>query len=131
MLADHVDRSTIEKMVRQFYRVLIKDEIVGAFFIKALGDDLRNGKWYEHFNTLDNFWVLLMTGEKGYVGDPLLPHVFLGEIPPKAFEIWLKIFNETVHDCFIPKIAQKFYKKGEILASQFQEELKEIHEDED
>ena len=54
MLFDTVDRVTVEKMVREFYAIVIKDDLVGPYFIKALGDDLKNDKWYEHLRTLDN-----------------------------------------------------------------------------
>lgn len=119
MLLDTVDRSAIEKMVREFYEIVIKDDIVGPYFIKALGDDLKNDKWHEHFRTLDDFWIMLMNAEPGYKGDPFGPHVFIGELYPETFERWLKLFNEHVHALFVPEIADKFYKKGDILAEQF------------
>lgn len=126
---DTVDRGSVEKMVREFYAILIQDDIVGPYFIKALGDDLKNDKWYEHFKTLDNFWLMMMNGDKGYMGDPFFPHVGLGELYPETFQRWLDLFNETVHNFFIPEIAEKFYKKGETLAKQFQENLAEDDDD--
>lgn len=126
MLSDTVDRASIERMVRQFYATILKDEIVGPYFIKALGDDLKNDKWYEHFKTLDSFWLMLMTGERGYMGDPFLPHVFIGELYAETFERWLELFHETVHQFFVPEIAEKFYKKAEILSEQFMENLEII-----
>ena len=123
MLYDTVDRGNVEKMVREFYTILIKDDLVGPYFIKALGDDLKNDKWYEHFRTLENFWLMLMNGEPGYMGDPFGPHVFIGELYPETFERWLKVFNDHVHKLYVPEIADKFYKKGEILAEQFMQRL--------
>ena len=120
---DTVDRVTVEKMVRTFYAMLIKDDMVGPYFIKVLGSDLKNDKWYEHFRTLDNFWLMMMNGEPGYTGDPFGPHVFIGELYPETFERWLKRFGEHVNEYFIPEIADKFYKKGEILADQFMQRL--------
>jgi len=128
MLSDTVDRASIERMVRQFYATILKDDIVGPYFIKALGDDLSNDKWYEHFRTLDSFWLMLMTGERGYMGDPFLPHVFIGELYTKTFERWLELFKETLNQFFVPEIAQKFYKKAEILSEQFMENLEIIKE---
>ncbi|QOY55347.1 group III truncated hemoglobin [Candidatus Sulfurimonas marisnigri] len=118
-----VDRGTIKKMVREFYAIILKDDVLGPYFIKALGDDLKNGKWHEHFNTLDNFWLMMMTGERGYMGDPFPSHAFIGELYPETFERWLKLFNEVVHKLFVPEIAEKFYKKAEILAKQFMDNL--------
>lgn len=123
MLIDTVDRASVEKMVRQFYATIIQDDLVGPYFIRALGDNLKNDKWYEHFNTLDRFWLMMMNGEEGYWGDPFPPHAFLGELYPETFERWLKLFHETVYGMFTPEIAEKFYKKSEILADRFMEYL--------
>ena len=123
MLSDTVDRSTVEKMVKEFYAMIVKDDLVGPYFIKALGSDLKNDKWYEHFRTLDKFWLMLMNGEPGYTGDPFGPHAFLGELEVETFERWLELFNEHIHKYFVPEIADKFYKKSEILANQFIDRL--------
>lgn len=133
MLATEVDRASVEKMVRSFYAMLIKDDLVGPFFAKALGDDLKNDKWYEHFRTLDNFWLMMMTGEKGYMGDPFLPHVFIGKLTEETFARWLELFSKHVHSQFIPEIADKFDKKAEILAKKFMEflEIGDEFEDDD
>jgi len=123
MLFETVDQTTIEKMVRTFYTMLIKDDVIGPYFIKALGADLKNDKWYEHFRTLDKFWLMMMNGEPGYTGDPFGPHAFLPNLSPEVFERWLKRFKEHVDEYFIPEIADKFNKKAEILADQFMQRL--------
>ena len=130
MLHDTVDRANVEKMVRSFYAMIVQDDIVGPFFTRALGSDLKNDKWYDHFRTLDNFWLMLMKGEPGYFGDPFGPHAFLGELSPETFDRWLKRFDEHIRTLYVPEIADKFYKKAEILAKQFQERL-EITGEED
>lgn len=130
MLIDEVDRVSVEKMVRQFYGTIIKDDIVGPYFIRALGDDLTNYKWHEHLNTLNNFWLTMMNGEKNYWGDPFPPHAFIGELYPKTFERWLELFRETVDEIFTPEIADKFYKKSEVLADRFMEYL-EVEDEEE
>lgn len=126
---DTVDRGKIEQMVREFYTVVLKDDILSPFFINALGDDLKNGKWYEHLNTLVNFWMLMMEGEKNYWGDPFPPHAFLGPLSPETFERWLELFHEVVYRLFVPEIAEKFHKKAAILAEQFQENLSDEDDD--
>ena len=130
MLHETVDRANVEKMVREFYAILIQDDIVGPYFVRALGSDLKNDKWYEHFRTLDNFWLLIMNGDAGYMGDPFGPHVFIGELYTETFERWLEVFNTHIHNHYIPEIADKFYKKGKILSNQFIERL-EINSEEE
>ena len=131
MLFDTVDRVSVETMVRQFYATIVEDDIVGPYFIRALGNDLKNYKWHEHFNTLDRFWLMMMNGEKDYWGDPFPPHAFLGTLYPETFERWLQLFRETVDALFIPEIADKFYKKGEVLAERFMDYLDVGEEDDD
>lgn len=123
MLATKVKRTNVEKMVRTFYAMLVKDELVGPFFIKALGNDLQNKQWQEHYKILDNFWLMLMTGEKSYTGDPFLPHVQIGQLHEETFERWLELFNIHVHQLYVPQTAEKFYKKAEILAKKFMQGL--------
>ena len=131
MAYDTVDRGKIEELVREFYSIVLKDDIVGPFFIRALGNDLKNDKWYEHLNTLVNFWMLMMEGEKNYWGDPFPPHAFLGPLSPETFDRWLKLFHEVVYRLFLPDIASKFYTKADKLAKQFIENLTDDEDEDD
>lgn len=126
-----VDRVNINEMVRKFYAKVLDDELLSPFFRKALGDDLKNGKWHEHLHTLDNFWMLMMTGKRGYGGDPFPPHAFLGPLTPETFERWLKLFRETLDTLYVKEIADKFYSKANILAEQFMDNLGMNDDDED
>lgn len=131
MLYENAERESVEKMVRTFYARVIEDDVVGPFFIRALGRDLKNAKWYEHLNTLDRFWMLMMTGERhGYWGDPFPPHAFIGPLERTTFERWLKIFREVVDELFVADVADKFYLKASTLAEQFMENL-DVDGDED
>jgi len=131
MLYDEVDRSNVERMVRSFYAMIVQDDIVGPYFVRALGSDLKNDKWYEHYRTLDHFWLMLMNGEPGYFGDPFGPHAFLGELHPEIFERWLQRFDEHIRQYYVPEIVDKFNKKAEILAKQFMERLEITGEEEE
>lgn len=123
MKTAEVDLESIETMVRAFYATLIKDELVGPFFIKALGEDLNNGKWSEHYGTLDSFWLLMMTGEKGYMGDPYMVHAFIGKLSVEVFDRWLELFHKQVHSQFTPEIADRFYTKSQTIARRFMQGL--------
>jgi hemoglobin len=84
---------------------------------------LSNGKWHEHLNTLYKFWDLMMTGKRGYGGDPFPPHAFIGPLNRETFERWLQLFQKTVNELFVPEIANKFFTKANKLAEQFIENL--------
>lgn len=128
---DTIDRGKVEELVRKFYASVLEDEMLAPFFIKALGDDLKNGKWHEHLNTLYNFWMLMMTGKSSYGGHPYPPHAFIGPLTRENFERWLALFRETLDELFIPEIADKFYKKADVLAEQFMDNLGVNDEDDD
>ena len=130
MLMDTIDRGSIEKLVRAFYEKVLEDDLLSPFFIKALGDDLRNDKWYEHLHTLDNFWLSLLTGEGRYMGDPLMPHMFLVGLAEKHFERWLSIFRETLDSLFTPAIAIKIQGRAKALSTRFITDLELNDEDE-
>lgn len=128
---DTVDRENIHAMVHEFYGIVLKDERLAPFFIKALGEDLNGGKWHEHLHTLDSFWLLMMTGISGYSGNPFPPHAFLGQLSVEDFDRWLELFKEVVNRFYVPEIADRFYQKGEVLALQFIDNLGLNDEDED
>jgi len=129
MLFETIDRGNIEKLVRAFYEKVLEDALLSRYFLIALGDDLKNDKWYEHLHTLDNFWLSLLTGEGRYMGDPLMPHMFLGGLNEAHFERWLHLFRETLDELFVPSIAIKIYGRAKALSTRFISDL-ELDEDE-
>ncbi len=130
MLVEVIDRGSIEKMVRQFYTNALQDDVVGPFFIRALGDDMKNDKWYEHLITLDNFWLGLLLEEGRYMGDPLLPHVFLAGLTPEIFDQWLKVFRETLDEIYTPSNVRNIFGKAKALSTRFINDL-ELDDDDD
>ena len=130
MLVEEIDRSSIEKMVRKFYTNVLQDEALAPFFINALGHDMKNDKWYEHLITLDNFWLGLMLKEGKYMGDPLLPHVFLQGLTPEIFDQWLKVFRATLDEIYTPSNVRNIYGKAKALSTRFIKDL-ELDDDDD
>ena len=130
MLIETIDRASIEKLVRSFYVKVLEDEVLAPFFINALGDDMKNDKWYEHLITFDNFWLGLLLKEGRYMGDPLLPHVFLPNLTEEIFEQWLKIFRKTLDEIYTPSNVRNIYGKAKALSTRFINDL-ELDDDED
>jgi hemoglobin len=131
MLAETVDRASVERLVHDFYGKVIKDDLVGPYFIRTLGNDQKNEKWFEHFWILTNFWMHMMEGEEGYRGDPFVPHLMIGELYTETFDRWLKLFDETVHEHYAPEVAEKFNTKANTLATRFKAFLEVESMDED
>ena len=57
MLASEVKREDLSKMVRTFYEMILKDQVVNPHFIMALGNDLDSEEWAVHYKILENFWL--------------------------------------------------------------------------
>ena len=58
-----------------------------------------------------------------YQGDPTPAHAFIGQLTPESFERWLELFKGVVERLYVRDIADKFYKKAEIVAMQLRENL--------
>ena len=119
MLTSTLDRASVEKFVKAFYVRAIKDEEINPYFIEALGNDLDDELWQEHYRLLTDFWLMLMTGEKVYHRDPFEPHLYISRLTYDSFERWLELFKEELVLHFSPKIVDKFYKKAAVLAKNF------------
>lgn len=123
MLASEVNRDNLSKMVRTFYKMILEDKTINPYFIMALGNDLQSQEWQEHYKILEDFWLMLMTGEKVYTRDAFEPHENMAELYRETFERWLELFNEVVHLYYTPKLAKKFYKRAEVLSCKFMQWL--------
>jgi len=86
MPANEITKENIETMVMNFYRRVLKDDIVGPFFIAKLGDDMTNEYGEPHFELLVNFWASIALGDTSYRGNPFAPHMYLGELNREVFE---------------------------------------------
>jgi len=123
VLASEVNRENLSKMIRTFYAMILKDKTINPYFIMALGNDLESQAWQKHYQILEDFWLMLMTGEKVYTRDAYSPHEELPQMYQETFERWLELFNEVVHLYYTPKLAKKFYKRAEVLSKKFMQWL--------
>jgi len=110
-------------MIRAFYAMILEDQIVNPYFIMALGNDLESQAWEEHYKILEDFWLMLMTGEKVYTRDAFEPHLDLAQMYEETFKQWLKLFHIVVHQYYTRKLAQKFDKRAEVLSRKFMQWL--------
>jgi len=123
MLANEITKENIETMVMNFYRRVLKDDIVGPFFIAKLGDDMTNEYWEPHLELLVNFWASIALNDASYRGNPFAPHMFLGELSRKVFEQWLKLFFATLDEVYEPQVSDLFKERSSIIAGNFMRNL--------
>jgi len=123
MQAQEITHENIRKLVMSFYSKIIKDDIVGPFFIAKLGNDMSSEHWQTHLETIVGFWTSLAFGTPKYDGNLFLPHTQLGELKRETFEQWLKLFAETLDEVFVEDIAEKFKERSMIIAGNFMRNL--------
>lgn len=123
MQAEEITRENIQTLITMFYAKIVKDEIVGPFFIAKLGEDINNEHWKTHLETIVNFWCSLAFGKPKYDGNLFLPHTKLGRLERKTFEQWLTLFAETLDEVYVEAIALKFKERSRLIASNFMRNL--------
>ena len=124
MQANEITKENIRTMVNTFYVKILKDDIVGPFFIAKLGDDMTNEHWLPHLDLLVNFWASIALGDTDYRVNPFMPHTQLGELKRETFEQWLVLFSETLDEIYVPSVAAQFKERSTIIAGNFMRNLR-------
>ena len=123
MLATQVTKENLRQLVVQFYIKVIKDEVIGPFFIEKLGDDLRSEKWVKHLTLLTDFWAAVPLQDFSYKGNPFAPHAQIEGISAQAFQRWLVLFSQTLDATYIEEIANSFKNRSQVIAGNFMRNL--------
>ena len=103
---------------------MLKDDIVGPFFIAKLGDYMSNEHWLHHLDLLVNFWASIALGDTDYRGNQFAPHTQLGELKRETFEQWLVLFSETLDEIYVPSVSAQFKEHSTIIAGNFMRNLR-------
>ena len=122
-LANTINDENIEKLVRTFYPMVLKDDLVGPFFVEKLGDDINSDIWEEHLVLISQFWAFVALGDERYTGQPMAPHFEIEGISRKAFEQWLKLFAEAIDKVYVPGSGEYFKLKSTDIAANFMRNL--------
>ncbi|MBV1900942.1 MAG: group III truncated hemoglobin [Kordiimonadaceae bacterium] len=112
------DRPLIRNFVEQFYTAARQNEILGPIFETALKDH-----WDEHIQTLTDFWMTVLYGERSFKGNPFLAHRKLSALEDGHFDIWLDIFHATAKIELHPELAEKAIDKSQRIASSLRQGL--------
>lgn len=124
MLNKTITEENIKIFVITFYTKIMKNEIVGPFFIEILGDDMENKKWQEHIEVLCEFWASVTLGQRSYRGSPFAPHARMQGLKRETFEKWIEIFFETLDEMYEAETSLIFKKSGSIMAQNFMRNLR-------
>lgn len=91
---DIASRQDVEKLMAEFYKLLLADDSISFLFTEVAQIDLES-----HLPHLVDFWESQLLGANNYSGNPMQVHLQLNGKHPltkRHFEIWLKHFNHTV-----------------------------------
>ncbi len=123
ILAKSIDDENIEKLVRTFYAEVIKDEMIGSFFMDKLGNDIASDTWEEHLVLLTQFWKFVALYDDEYTGHPLRPHFDIEGLTSETFERWLSLFYDAVDRVYDEKSGELFKTKSAEIAKNFMRRL--------
>ena len=123
MLANQITKDNIETMVMHFYSRVLKDDLVGPYFLEELGDDMDNKYWQPHLKKLVDFWASVVLGDTSYTRDPFNPHIMMDDLDAETFERWLKLFFTTLDEVYEPAMADIFKEKSTTIAEDFMRNL--------
>jgi len=118
-----ITKENLRKMVVLFYTKILKDDVVGPFFIERLGDDLTSEKWGAHLDLLTNFWAGMMLGTYDYRGNPFAPHATMQGLEKETFSRWLELFFDTVETIYDERSAIKLKERSTTIAGNFMRNL--------
>ncbi len=90
--------------------------------LKNIFENIIQDRWSIHLEKMYRFWQTVLLTEHTYTGSPFAPHVKLG-IAPQHFEVWLKLFRETIKENFRGPKADEALWRAQKMAEMFQLKL--------
>lgn len=122
-MRDIENRKDIENLVDNFYKLVIKDELIGSFFTKVVVLD-----WEKHIPVMYNFWETIVLGNITYKGNPMLKHISLSQkkaIKEEHFDRWLKLWESTLSQYFQGPKANEALNRAQQIAELMKFKIKQ------
>lgn len=115
--SDLDSREAIDSFVRDFYRQVAQDDVIGPVFAGM------NVDWGVHVPKLIDFWCWQLLGERGYDGQPLRAHEPVHDrfpFEPAHYERWLNLFETTMDINFVGPRAEAAKYRAHRMANALQ-----------
>ncbi|MGX8009989.1 group III truncated hemoglobin [Mesorhizobium sp. ORM8.1] len=111
---DHAgfDRTSIGRLVREFYTNVRQDKRLGPIFAREVVGD-----WEPHLEKMTDFWCSVILKSGDYHGRPVPAHLKLKDVTEADFEIWQGLFSQTATELFAPETAAVFVDRAERIAT--------------
>ncbi len=118
MKVDLQSRVHIAKLVRSFYGLVRKDDLLGPIFNRAIQAD----EWEPHLEKLTDFWEASLISEKRFFGSPTKAHIAVDQtndhqISQLHFHRWLELWVKTIDSLFEGETAEKAKAKARQMAT--------------
>ena len=111
-------REDIDRLVADFYSILIDDPLIGHHFD---GLDLTT-----HLPLIADFWEKTIYARPVYFGNPLVAHQVLNDkypLTPEQFTRWVEIFTASVDRLFAGPIAEKAKYQARMIADSLNQRI--------
>jgi len=112
---DLKDRNDIELLVKEFYKKVIDDKVIGYVFTKVVQLDFE-----KHIPIICDFWETTLFGQMKYKGNPMLKHIELNKKEPlkaEHFERWMHHWETTVNSEFSGTKAKEAIQRAKLIAA--------------
>ncbi len=117
-ISGNLDRSLIKSFVEAFYQGIRAHAVLGPVFEDKLADH-----WDAHIETLTDFWMTVLAGERAYKGNPFAVHKRLEGLEASHFPLWLEVFDETATRELSPELAAYATEKAHRIADSLKQGL--------
>jgi hemoglobin len=103
--------------VKTFYENLLKQDSIKPLFANVDID--------KHMPHMIAFWEFVLLDKEGYKTNVFDKHVNL-PLSSLHFELWLSVFETTVHDLFEGEKAEMAIQRAQTIAYSFQSKMKQM-----
>ncbi len=115
-------REDIVMLVNSFYEKVKVDTVIGHIF-----SDVANVNWDHHLPVMVDFWERVLLDGRSYSGNPMIKHIALNKqyrLSEEHFEVWLRLFNQTVDKLFTGSKADEAKARAVQIAQLMQHKIK-------
>tara|TARA_R110002094_G_scaffold3676_3_gene11912 strand:- start:274 stop:678 length:405 start_codon:yes stop_codon:yes gene_type:complete len=99
-----ITRDDIAKVVKNFYADVRNNPDLGPVFAHSIAP----ADWPDHEAKIVRFWANAILNERDYAGNPMQVHKVQGHVEPSHFDIWLDLFETTLHNTLPHEPAAQF-----------------------
>ena len=111
-----IDEAYIACLVDTFYQRVRADPTLGPIF-----DGVIQDRWDHHLPRMKEFWASVALHAGTYSGQPVPAHVKLTHVQRSDFQLWLKLFRETLEQTApTPEVIDYFMERAQRIAESLQ-----------